>query len=128
MLIFDGCISSEISHIKPFVKGALKKLYKFIDNEDIMFDIKLILNELIANGIFHGNTCLDSKVVNLSLKIKDDKIIIEVKDEGKGINYDFQSYNPLDLKCCGRGLVLVKGLSDELLINDNRIVAIKNIE
>ena len=55
------------------------------------------------------------------------QIRIEVKDEGIGIDYDFSTYDPLDLKCSGRGLILVHGLSDELIVKNNCIIAIKNI-
>lgn len=124
---YSGSVCSDLDLIKKFLDEILKKLNPIIDNGDIIFDIKLILNELVINGVFHGNECEDTKCVNLSLQICDGKIIIEVEDEGQGIDYDFSNYNPLDLKCSGRGLVLVKGLSDELIVNDNRITAIKNL-
>lgn len=125
---YYGSICSDLGLIKNFIDEILKQLNHIINNRDTMFDIRLILNELVINGVFHGNECIDSKCVDLSLKVKDNQIIIEVKDEGKGIDYDFSEYNPLDLKCGGRGLILVKGLSDELIVRKNRIIAIKNIQ
>lgn len=124
---YSGSACSDLNLIKNFLDEVMNKLNTIIDNGDTMFDIKLILNELVINGVFHGNECEDTKCVNLSLEVIDGKIIIEVEDEGRGIDYDFSNYNPLDLKCSGRGLVLVKGLSDELIVNNNRITAIKNI-
>ena len=59
--------------------------------------------------------------------MRGDTIRIEVSDEGQGINFDIASYNPKELKCCGRGLVLVSGLSDEVYIEENRVVAVKYI-
>lgn len=125
---YYGSVCSDLNLIKNFLDEIINKLNRIIDNGDTIFDLKLILNELVINGVFHGNECQDTKCVNLSLTIKDGKIIIEVEDEGKGINFDFSNYNPLDLKCGGRGLVLVKGLSDELIVNQNRIIAIKNLQ
>lgn len=113
--------------IKNFVEDVLKKLEKLIDDNDIMFDIKLILNELIINGVLHGNNCISTKCVKLDLEIKGNKITIQVQDEGQGIDYDLKSYNPNDLKCCGRGLVIVNGLSDEFYIEKNKVVAVKVI-
>ncbi len=124
---YYGSVCSDLELIKNFLDEIMNKLNIIIQNGDTIFDVRLILNELVINGVFHGNECEDTKCVNLSLHVKDNKIIIEVEDEGKGIDYDFSKYNPLDLKCGGRGLVLVKGLSDELIVDQNRITAIKII-
>ncbi len=125
---YCASINSDLKLIKNFVEEILNKLNRIIDNGDTMFDLRLILNELVINGVFHGNECIETKCVNLTLEIKNGQIRIEVKDEGGGIDYDFTKYDPLDLKCSGRGLVLVHGLSDELIVKNNRIIAIKNIQ
>lgn len=125
---YCASINSDLKLIKNFVEEILNKLNRIIDNGDTMFDLRLILNELVINGVFHGNECIETKCVNLTLEIKNGQIRIEVKDEGGGIDYDFTTYDPLDLKCSGRGLVLVHGLSDELIVKNNRIIAIKNIQ
>lgn len=125
---YCASINSDLKLIKNFVEEILNKLNRIIDNGDTMFDLKLILNELVINGVFHGNECIETKCVDLTLEIKNGQIRIEVKDEGGGIDYDFTKYDPLDLKCSGRGLVLVHGLSDELIVKNNRIIAIKNIQ
>ena len=101
------------------------KLSGIITNKEIIFDIKLILNELVINGAIHGNSCINSKCVSLSLELVNDKMTIEVKDEGQGIDYDVSGYDPTDLLYGGRGLVY--GLSDEFYIDKNRVVAIKHI-
>lgn len=124
---YSGIVCSDLEMIKNFVEDVLKKLEKLIDDNDIMFDIKLILNELIINGVLHGNNCISTKCVKLDLEIKGNKITIQVQDEGQGIDYDLKSYNPNDLKCCGRGLVIVNGLSDEFYIEKNKVVAVKVI-
>jgi serine/threonine-protein kinase RsbW len=55
-----------------------------------------------------------------------EKVIkIEVSDEGEGFIFDCNKYNPLDLKCSGRGLIIANGLSDEFYVNKNKIIAIK---
>lgn len=125
--IYYGSICSDLALVKEFVDSTLKELSNTIKNEDIIFDLRLILNELMINGVFHGNECIDTKHVELSLEVKDEQIIINVKDEGKGIDYDFAHYNPLDLQCSGRGLIIVKGLSDKLIVEKNSITAIKNL-
>lgn len=124
---YYGTVCSDLHTVKDFLDELILKLTGIINNKDTIFDIKLILNELVINGAMHGNNCLNSKCVTLSLELEDNKIKIEVKDEGAGINFDISEYNPEDLLYGGRGLVLVNGLSDELYIDKNRVVAIKNI-
>ncbi len=68
---YYGSISSDLRLVKNFIEEILNKLNNIIDNGDTMFDIKLILNELVINGIFHGNECIETKCVNLSLEVKD---------------------------------------------------------
>ena len=126
-LIFKGSVCSNLNDVKAFIEEALNKLRSITCDEDLMFDIRLILNELIINGVIHGNCCDISKNVYLILEYEEDFIKIEVVDEGQGIDYDLKSYNPNDLKCCGRGLVIVNGLSDEFYIEKNKVVAVKVI-
>lgn len=124
--LYKGSVCSELDAIKSFVNDTLNNLKKIVDNNDLIFDVKLILSELIVNGALHGNECLESKNVDLYLELQKDKLIIEVIDEGEGISgLDIDSYNPTDLKSWGRGLVLVKGLSDEFYVIKNKVVAIK---
>lgn len=124
---YNGSICSDIELIKNFIDDILNKLNLIVENQDALFDIKLILNELIINGVFHGNKCMRSKYVNLDLEMKGDKLVMTVKDEGEGIVFDTESYDPEELNCYGRGLILVHGLSDKVLVDKNKITAIKTI-
>lgn len=126
-LIFKGSVCSSLNDVKAFIDKALNNLRQVIDDQDIMFDVRLIINELIVNGVIHGNCCDISKNVYLLLAMEDGCLKIEVVDEGPGIDYDISSYDPEELKCFGRGLVIVDGLSDEFYIDKNRVVAIKHI-
>ena len=124
---YSGVVCSDLDMIKNFVDEVLNKISRLIQNHDTMFDIKLILNELVINGVFHGNSCINSKCVKLSLELKGNQIIIQVEDEGMGVDFDFNTYDPTALNCSGRGLVLVNGLSDEFYIQKNKVTAVKNI-
>lgn len=125
--IYKGSVCSDLDEIKSFIQNILNKLKNIIDDEDLMFDIKLILNELIINSVIHGNQSNRCKCVKLQLEVIGDSLRIEVSDEGSGVNFDISSYNPEELKCCGRGLVIVNGLSDEFTIERNKVVAVKYI-
>lgn len=124
---YSATVCSDLNMIKIFVDEILNRINAIVEDKDVMFDIKLILNELIVNGVMHGNECASSKCVKLFLELKNNQIMIQVEDEGKGINYDFKSYNPDELNFCGRGLVIVSSLSDEFYIEKNRVIAVKNI-
>ncbi len=124
---YEGTVCSDLDTIRNFIDRTLTSLGDIITDRNIMFDVKLILNELIVNGALHGNQCVVSKCVSLKLEMLDNKLTIEVEDEGKGINYDVCSYDPKDLKTWGRGLVLVNGLSDEFFVDRNRVVSVKHI-
>lgn len=125
--IYKGSVCSDLDTIKSFIDKTVQILNGIISDRDLMFDIRVILNELIVNGALHGNECMSSKTVNLTLRMNEDKLMIEVEDEGRGINYNLKEYNPSDLKSWGRGLVLVNGLSDEFYVDRNRVVSVKRI-
>lgn len=124
---YSGTVCSDLQMIKGFIEDTLVKIEEIIDSSDTMFDIKLILNELVINGALHGNNNVKSKCVKLLLEINNNKLRIEVEDEGAGIDYDFNSYDSSKLYCNGRGLVIVSKLSDEFYIKDNKVIAIKNL-
>ncbi|MDR7857732.1 ATP-binding protein [Tissierella sp.] len=124
---YNGTVCSDLEMIRNFVDEIINKLNYIIVDKDVMFDIRLILNELVINGVLHGNDCMESKCVKLSLEVNRDKVTIQVEDEGEGIDFDYKTYDPTDLKCCGRGLVIVNGLSDEFYIQKNKVTAVKNI-
>lgn len=89
-------------------------------NNDNLFDLRLILNELICNSIIHGNSKDGERYVDLLLHIDNKIVEITVSDEGDGIKVN-NSYNTDELKPGGRGLILVKGLSDDFQINGSTI-------
>ncbi|MBU5439984.1 ATP-binding protein [Tissierella sp. MSJ-40] len=124
---YSGSICSDLDKIRVFIDEILDKLNSIIKDQDTMFDLKLILNELVINGVFHGNECNNNKCVRLYLEVIDNIVRIEVEDEGKGIDYDISSYNSAELKCCGRGLIIVNGLSDEFYVKKNKVIAVKRI-
>lgn len=125
--LYKGSVNSDLDTIKSFIEKTVGILNGIIKDRDLMFDVKVILNELIMNGALHGNECIQSKHVCLTLRMNGDRLMIEVEDEGGGIDYNLNDYNPYDLKSWGRGLVLVNGLSDEFYVDRNKVVSIKRI-
>ncbi len=118
-------INSDLLDIRDEIDSLLNQIKGFVNEKDLLFEIKLILNELVLNSAIHGNELDDGKKVNLELQIDNDKLKLEIKDEGEGFVYDKTIYDPLELKASGRGLVIVDGLSDELLVDHNKISVVK---
>lgn len=124
---FDDSVTSDLFSIEPFVKGAVSELEGFIDDRDAIFDIKLILNELVVNGAMHGN-CKDcAKKVRLKMVMDKKSLMIIVKDEGEGIDYESLRDDCKSWDFNGRGLFIVEALTDELILHDNEVIAIKNL-
>ena len=69
---FQVSLSSDLYNMKNTVNQALE----FINenkpnlNKNDVYDIKLVLNELLANAIIHGNKKNKSKNVYLKMKLK----------------------------------------------------------
>ncbi|NLY08944.1 MAG: ATP-binding protein [Tissierellia bacterium] len=125
---FKGMVCSELNFIQEFIDEIISELKEIISDEDIIFDTRLIMSELIFNGAIHGNKMRLSKSVRLNVSIKGSKMIINVEDEGRGCCYNPDDGIVSDNCETGRGLILVAGLSDELLIHKNSVTVIKNID
>ncbi len=105
--------------------------------EDVIFEIKVILNELIVNAVQHGNNCNDSKHTYVTFKIIDNYLYVSVMDEGSGFNHTKTALINNDLDCVnnlycdhGRGLVIVRQLCDKIKFNKcgNKVAIIKNLD
>jgi len=114
-----------LSEIQKFLDDIVFKLEAIIKDETLLFDIRLILSELVINSAIHGNREDKCKKVSVNLEVDKKSFRLEVIDEGKGFKYDREAYDPFELKCNGRGLVIADGLSDEFYIDNNKVVSVK---
>ena len=93
--------------------------------DDECYEFRLILNELISNGILHGNKGFCNKKVNVAIEEVDSTTLdIFIKDEGQGFDYKHICQN--NPKCDnfkmsegGRGLMLVNALCSKIQFNEN---------
>ncbi len=120
-------VQSDISGVKNTVEEILNDIQDII-NENIFFNTKIILNELIINGVLHGNQQDINKELFIKVMVNKSKIIIEVSDEGTGIIYKHKSFGEYDFCESGRGLMLVEGLSDKFTIDKNKVTCIQYIK
>lgn len=91
-------------------------------HEDAFGNILVSVTEAVNNAIQHGNEYNPSKKVTVTYEVEGDNLIFTVQDEGPG--FDF--YNlpdptaPENLeKPTGRGVFLMKHLSDQVIFSDN---------
>jgi serine/threonine-protein kinase RsbW len=109
--------------IESFIDNAKERFHL---DDDIYGNIMIAVTEAVNNAIKHGNGGDKSKNVSLSLSLNESLIKFVVKDEGPGFSYENlpDPTSPENLeKVGGRGIFLMKHLSDEVLFKDNgRIV------
>ncbi len=112
-------IMENIRMIESFIDNAKEK---FSLDDDIYGNIMIAVTEAVNNAIKHGNSGNRSKNVYLSLSLEDSLIKFVIKDEGTGFNYESlpDPTAPENIeKPGGRGIFLMKHLSDEVEFKDN---------
>lgn len=114
----------------PSLTENIRMIESFIDNakerfqldDDIYGNIMIAVTEAVNNAIKHGNQGDRSKNVALSLTLEDGLITFTISDEGHGFDYqnlpDPTAPENLE-KPGGRGIFLMKHLSDEVAFKDD---------
>lgn len=91
-------------------------------SEDMFGNMLVAVTEAVTNAIYHGNKSDPNKKISIQYQLKNNNLSFVIADEGSG--FDF--YNlpdptaPENLeKECGRGIFLMKHLTDQLIFADN---------
>jgi len=112
-------LSENIRIIESFIDNAKDK-YKLDD--DIYGNIMIAVTEAVNNAIKHGNKDNSSKNVHITLSLEEGLIKFKISDEGEGFNFH-QLPDPTApeniAKPGGRGIFLMKNLSDEVDFKEN---------
>ena len=91
-------------------------------NEDNYGNVLIAVTEAVNNAIKHGNKEDESKEVEISINDLEDSFQILIKDQGNGFDYN-QLPDPTAPenieKEHGRGVFLMKTLSDDLSFDNN---------
>ncbi len=114
-------IASEIKNIRKASSQILDSLSQYELSEDVLFDIRLSVEEAIRNAIVHGNKNNKKLHVKIHYLVKNGSINVEVEDEGPGFNTDALSDPTASgniLKESGRGVLLIKKLMDSVDFNE----------
>ena len=77
--IYDHKISSDLNIINSAIKNILLDTRRMLD-EDLFFDFRLVLNELLINCYEHGNECDCNKKILLKLSMGMQLVFIKLKE------------------------------------------------
>lgn len=124
-----SCLPNLLDNIENFcIENAL--------NDEVLFEINVIADELVSNIIRHGYADTFDHFIEVNLHLFNEKIEIEIIDDGKEFNplehKNENLYNKLeDLKIGGLGIDIVKHYSKSIyykrIENKNILTIIKNL-
>jgi serine/threonine-protein kinase RsbW len=86
-----------------------------------IFSVRLALEEALVNAIKHGNGLDPSKSVRVHCDVQQDRVYVEIEDEGPGFVPDEVPDPTLDENIerpSGRGLMLIKSFMSRVDFND----------
>jgi len=117
MINISKTLSSKINFIPGCTAQLLDQLKALALTQEDMFKIKLCLDEALANAVVHGNHSAPELPVEISLRVKEDALEIDVVNQGEG--FDFRKLEDPTLqenihKLHGRGLFLIKNNMDKV--------------
>lgn len=126
-------VGREVKDILHFINNSYNRHIE----DDILFELRVVLNELMVNAVIHGNKNDSSKHIKISYGITErNNVFFTVEDDGEGYDYKFlldgleESTKTIafeNLRDCGRGILIVKGLCEKMEFNQkgNRIFIMK---
>lgn len=111
-------------------KDIIYQIEKELDIQGSFFDIQLMLTEAITNAYQHGNQGDSSKAIKIMYELNNDNLHLEIQDCGEGVSQvKIPQYIAEDsiLNQNGRGLFLIKCISDKVDFCDNSLIIEKSL-
>lgn len=117
---YDRVIPSDAPSARQVLNDVLGQLESHHWPQQEVFGIHLAAEEALINAIRHGNRLDPAKHIHVVCAMSDDRIRIEVVDEGSG----FDPASVPDPTCpdrlhwpCGRGIMLMKAFMSSVQYN-----------
>jgi len=85
-------------------------------SEELLADLKLALTEATSNSVRHAYAGDGDGVVEISYELLEDRLVIEVTDEGAGFDPNESEGRPEDLSEGGLGIAIIRAIADEVEI------------
>lgn len=140
LLVNKTNMNCDIMDINMLIDEVTEKVMSLMDNNKIKFNIETSDDELFINGdynrlcqvlinILKNSIEADAKNITLSLIEEDNKLLIDINDDGIGISKEIMEniYEPFyTTKRCGTGLGV--SLSKEIINAHNGTIEYKSIE
>lgn len=119
----DAFVPFENESIESFLVLCEDVIIKMISDEKTIFKLKSAIHELLINSLEHGYKKFGGKV-SFYLERNDDKITLEITDEGSGFDPSVLNFKNLDTDLNsiterGWGLMIIQKLSDSIKIIPN---------
>jgi serine/threonine-protein kinase RsbW len=85
--------------------------------DEVLADLKLALTEAASNSVRHAYAGDDQAgVVEISYELRQDRLVIEVSDEGEGFDPAEAEGAPEELSEGGLGIAIIRAIADEVEI------------
>lgn len=113
---------SSLEEAKKPEADILRELRRCGYDNEVIFAIKLTLEESLTNAVKHGNRCDPTKRVAVRYAITPEKACFIIRDEGSGFDPD-QIPDPTTPERIavpsGRGILLMRAYMDRVEFRDN---------
>ena len=125
-MIADSKIEMELASKSENINEVEKLIDEIRDqfpiNEDVYGNMIVAVTEAVTNAIHHGNKSDPQKKVHICCDYSEEKVSFTISDEGPGFDHyhlpDPTSPENLE-KPSGRGIFLMKHLSDQLIFSNH---------
>lgn len=103
----------ELNKVENFVESIADRYHL---NDSYFANMMVALTEAFTNACVHGNANDPSKMVKIDFEVSDHELVFHVSDEGPGFEYWY--YNQFQESFQGRGLLLIRSVSDKVSFNE----------
>lgn len=117
--VFEVDIPNDVQYIEQVVEQVQREcaIMQF-GARQLMLNLAVALTEALSNAILRGNNDDPAKHVHVMARVDPSRLVIEVRDEGKGFDLDQCTLDPttpdnVDRED-GRGLFLMRQLMDRV--------------
>jgi len=119
---FHVCIiPSELCYVDLPQQAVLGELHRHGYGGQVVFGIKLAMEEALTNAVKHGNCCDSTKRVTVRYAVTEERAVVVVRNEGPGFEPGEvpDPTNPERLPLPnGRGILLIKAYMDDVRYRD----------
>jgi serine/threonine-protein kinase RsbW len=89
-------------------------------DDETLGDLKLAVTEACSNSVRHGYREGRRGTVEVSYELQQDRLVVEVEDDGPGFDPNRPNAGPDDLSEGGLGIAIIRAVSDEFEAGERR--------